>query len=244
MIKLDSIIVVLVVVLIGCQSKKKEIKDNIQDVSINESFKRVVKGNVLISDEFPKIEITVDKEFDYIGSFDFEIIASSDEYSLDMQGKPVAAGERFVFASTDENQSVNKLFIVQFEGFLPENDLIFNYDFSNAEYIGKNKYRHNTWFYDSKIALQENPNGEGAKTRDFLQGKGLLLEYQFMMSRFVGLASKDRKREIIIFYHEMLNKATGYSLDEYENLNGNEEANSILKAFIKRSRESFKITKG
>ncbi len=65
-----------------------------------------------------------------------------------------------------------------------------------------------------------------------------------MMSRFVGLASKDRKNEIIIFYHEMLKTTIGYSLDEYENSLSDEEDNSIRNLFIERSRKSFNIING
>ena len=128
------ILLAISTLLLSCQTKKKEVKDNTQNVSTEKSIVRFVKGHTIISKKLPKIEIKVDEEFSFVGKFDFEIIASSDEYSEDMQGKPVAVGERYVFASTDENQSVNKLFIVQFEGFLPENDLIYNYDFDKSNF--------------------------------------------------------------------------------------------------------------
>lgn len=205
---------------------------------------RYVEGNRIISTELPEIEIEVGGEFSYVGNFDFEILVNSDEYPKELQGKAVAAGERFVFAAVEGNRAIKKLFIVQFEGFLAENDFVYNYNFDRAEYIGDNKYRHNTWFYDSKKLAQENPNNEGAKTRAFLQEKGFQLEDEFMMSRFVGLASEDRKHEIIIFHLEMLKKTTGYSLDEYENSISREEAGTIREALVERSRNSFKIIKG
>ena len=62
-----------------------------------------------------------------------------------------------------------------------------------------------------------------------------------MMSRFVGLASEDRKNEIIIFYIEMLKTSTGYSLDEWENSVPEAEATGIDSSFIARSRMSFRI---
>ncbi len=65
-----------------------------------------------------------------------------------------------------------------------------------------------------------------------------------MMSRFVGLASDDRKNEIIIFYHEMLHKTTGYSLEEYEHSVTSEESALIERSFIDRSNQSFEILKG
>ena len=203
---------------------------------------RLVGANVLISNELPEVTIKVEEEFDYVGNFDFEIIASSDEYDKNLLGKAVAAGERFVFVKADANQVVDKLFIVQFEGFLPHLDYTYNYNFDKAEQIGNNKYRHNTWFYNSKKLAEQSPQGEGAKTRAFLEEKGFVLEDEWMMSRFVGLASENRKNEIIIYHLEMLKKTTGYSLEEYENL-AKKKAEKIRNALVKRSRMSFSIEK-
>lgn len=202
---------------------------------------RMVEGNTIISPNTPKIKIEVADEFDYVGQFDFEIIANSDEYPQNLQGMPVAAGERLVFVKADQDKKVEKLFIVQFEGFLDSNDFVYNYDFSNADFIGDNKYRHNTWYYDNKVAIQENPLGESAKTDAFLKKMGFQTEDHFMMSRFVGLASEDRKNEIIIYYIEMLKASTGYSLDEWENTVPEAEATGIDSSFIARSRTSFRV---
>ncbi len=231
------IIWLVTAVLLSSQAKKEvEFPQN--------TANRSVDGTILISDKLPKIKIKVDDEFKFIGNFDFEIIALSDEYKDEVKGKAIAAGERFVFAVADVNKVVEKLFIVQLEGFLPGFDFKFNYNFANADFIGDNKYRHNTWFYDSKKLAEQNPHGEGAKTRLFLEEKGFKLEDQFMMSRFVGLASEDRKNEIIIFYIEMLNGTTGYTLEEYENLKDGEEAKTIDSSFVERSKKSFTIIEG
>ncbi len=243
MIRLVLFLLVPILFLVY-SNEKNVIKIPVEHDRSEKISDRYVEGNTIISKNLPEIEIEVADEFKYVGVFDFEIFANSDEYPAELQGKAVAAGERFVFAMGDEDRNVKKLFIVQFEGFLEENEFIFNYNFDNAEYIGKNKYRQNSWFYDSASLAEENPYNEGAKTRTFLKDKGFLLEDEYMMSRFVGLASEDRKHEIIIFYIEMLHGTTGYSLKEYENSISKEEADSIRTALVERSRNSFKITKG
>ncbi|MBK7872151.1 MAG: hypothetical protein IPJ74_16520 [Saprospiraceae bacterium] len=88
---------------------------------------------------------------------------------------------------------------------------------------------------------EQNPQNENAKTRKFLQDKGFDSEDQVMMSRFVGLASEDRRNEIIIFYFEMLKETTGYSLTEWENAVSKDKAILIEKDFIERSKQSFTI---
>lgn len=204
---------------------------------------RLVATNLIISSTLPKVVIQVDDEFEYIGNFDFEIIAQSEEYEEALRGRPVASGERAVFVKADENKQIQKLFIVQFEGFFPHLDLRYNYNFSKAEQIGDNKYRHNTWFYNSKKLAEQNPQGEGAKTRAFLEEKGFSLEAELMMSRFVGLASEDRKNEIIIFYLETLKKNTGYSLETYNQLT-DKKKQKIREQLVIRSRNSFSIKEG
>lgn len=201
---------------------------------------RSVEDQLLISPATPSFDIRVADELSYVGRFDFEIIASSDEYPVELQGQPVASGERFVFVSADSDNAVEKLFIVQYEGFLPDNDFIYRYDFSNAGSIGGHKFRHNIWIYDARQNALDNPLGEGAKTLAFLAEKGLSVEPHFMMSRFVGLASEDRKHEIIVFYQEMLKATTGQTLETLARLLEPEVA-QIEDALEQRARASFAI---
>lgn len=202
---------------------------------------RIVKDNVLTSTQLPEIEIAVHQNFKFIGNFDFEITATSEEWPKEVIGKPIAAGERFVFAEADDKKGINKLFIVQFEGFLPQYDFTYNYSFKQAELLGNRKFRHNTWFYNNEKQTAANPKNEGAKTKRFLEAKGYLLEAEFMMSRFLALASEDRKNELIIYYVEMLHKTTGYSLTDWENTLDKPTKKAIRDALIERSRKSFTI---
>ena len=242
--RLLSLAVIAFLLVNACSSSNSENEEKqVQKKEVDLTERQVI-DNVIISEDTPSIKIKVDDEFAFVGKFDFEIIASSEEYPEDLIGKPIASGERLVFLKSDQEQSVEKLFIVQFEGFLPENDLIYNYDFSKAESIGSNKYRHNTWIYDARSMAEQNPSNEGAKTIKFIEDKGFTLQDYFMMSRFVGLASEDRKNEIIIFYQEMLTKTTGLTLDEYEQSTTQADRETIINSLVERSRNSFEIIEG
>ncbi len=238
-------ILCFVSICFGCITKTKD-KKNIAagENSSKMAETRWVVGNRLISKKDPTIEIEVSDNFQYVGSFEFEIQALTDEYSKEAKGKTIAAGDRFVFVDSDEKRAVKKMFIVQLEGFLDNNEFIYNYDLDNAPYIGDNKYRNNTWFYNSKKAALKNPNDEGALTRKFLIEKGYRIADEFMMSRFVGLASADRKKEIIIFYIEMLQDNTKLNLEEFQNNISEDEAARIEQSLIERSKKSFKIVSG
>ena len=118
---------------------------------------RVVKDNVLISDKLPEIKIVLKGKFEYVGRFDFKI-------------RDVAAGERFVFVDAKDGK-VKRLFIAQFEGFLPGIDDFFRYNFANAETYGGHKFRQNTYAYGNREAKENNPQGEASLTFDFLKEK-------------------------------------------------------------------------
>ncbi len=205
---------------------------------------RYVENNTIISNDTPKIMIQVVPELTYIGQFDFTIKAISDEYPENMRGQVIAAGERFVFARYSEAKKIEAQFIVQFEGFLPANDLIYRYRFDEAMTMGNNRYRNNSWFYSEKQLAKENPENESALTRKFLEAKGLIPADHVMMTRFVGLADSTRKNEIIIFYIENLDHS-GYSLKELTGENSDTlKINKAGSELFDRAMKSFKIIDG
>lgn len=205
---------------------------------------RYVENNTIISNHTPKIRIQVVPELTYIGQFDFTIKAASDEYPENMRGQVIAAGERFVFARYSEDKRIEAQFVVQFEGFLPTNDLIYRYRFDDAMTIGKNRYRNNSWFYSDKEYAAEYPEKESALTRKFLEAKGLIPADQVMMTRLVGLADSTRKNEIIFFYIENLDDS-GYMLQELTGENSDTvKVNKARSELFDRAMKSFKIIDG
>lgn len=232
------------VTLAGCETRNRDSVAPLRVDGEPRSSVRTVDGNVLDSPAIPNVAIRVDSSFVFAGSFDIEILANADEWSDSLVGKPIAAGERFLFVDAGPDKSVSRLLIVQFEGFLDNNDQTYNYSFADAEVIGENRYRHNTWFYDSREQAAQNPSGEGARTRAFLAGNGYELEDEHMMSRFVALASADRRNEMIIYYIEMLRCSTGLTLAEWEALESGGGGEDILRRFVDRSRSAFDIVRG
>jgi hypothetical protein len=160
---------------------------------------RAVDNNVLTSRELPPIRITVDREFDYIGSFQFRL-------------GDVAAGERYVFVDAEKGR-VLRTVIAQFEGFLPQSDEIYRYDFSNAMQWNGFRFRDNTFAYNEPAYSKEHPGNEAALTAAFLRRKGFEVPEDWMVSRFVTLGDDSRKHELILFYAEDL-ATTGVGLDQ------------------------------
>ena len=209
------------------------------------SQNRYVDGQNLVSKSLPKTTIKIAPGFHFVGRFDFVIKAMSEEYEASLRGKPVAEGERFVFAKTDSLNPdwVEKLFIVQFEGFYENLDLTYNYDLSNGIQMGDLKYRNNTWFYNNQENIAQNPEGEAAKTQRLLEEKGLKTKDEVLMSRFVTVVDESRKNEMIIYYLEF-GENNDFSLTDYDA--GNYEkifVGNFEMQLIKRSLQSFEILK-
>ncbi len=197
---------------------------------VNESNpRRFVNGNILTSKEFPNIQVQVDKAFQYLGKFQFTIHG-------------MAKGERYVFAELKANK-IKRLFIFQFEEFLPESTETYNYSFKDALDMGGYKFKQNTFAFSNQQSKNENPTNEGTLTADFLAGKGYLLEDELMASRFVTVPDAERKHELILFYIESI-QDSGQRLEEF--YKGDEKTaiwDQISKELTQRSTENFVILK-
>lgn len=199
---------------------------SVNSVCARNDERRVV-NNLLISDKLPKIKIAVDKKFKYAGRFDFKI-------------RDVAAGERHVFVDA-KNGRVKRMFIAQFEGFLPGVDDFYRYSFDNAQLFGAHKFRHNTFAYSSKESRRENPENEGVLTVDFLQKKGYSVEDELMASRFLTVPDEEKKHELILFYIENVSAANHALSEFYKDDEPTEVWKNISKDLTRRSLKAFEI---
>ncbi len=190
--------------------------------------RRVEKGT-LSSSELPRITVTVDKAFTYVGRFDFIL-------------KGIAKGERFIFVDAGRGKTVNRLFIAQFEGFLPDQPHTYNYSFANAELMAGYKFRQNTYAYSNAEAARSNPDAEAALTSKFLRERGFKLEDELMMSRFLTVPDAERKNELILFYLENVS-TTGKTISDF--YSGDEETavwRGISVGLTARSRKAFQVS--
>ncbi len=199
----------------------------VESVVFGQAPDRRVVDNTLISAALPRIEVEIDKSFKYIGRFPFRI-------------RNVAAGERHLFVER-ANGKVERMFIEQFEGFLPHIDNFYRYKFENAMELGAFKFRQNNYAYSNKQARKENPFSEGVLTEDFLKIRGFELEDELMMSRFVAVVSEDKKHEFILYYAENVSESD-HTLDEfYENDKPTAIWIQISIGLTERSLKSFKV---
>jgi hypothetical protein len=183
---------------------------------------------VLISREDPSLAIKVANEFEFVGRHPFTI-------------RDVAAGERFVFVQAEDHR-VEKLFMVQFEGFLPGVNDFYRYDLAGNPMVANYPFRSNGYAFNIVESITANPKSESAATYPFLKSKGFSVPDELMMWRSLTVADKARNKEMIIFYLEDV-KSTGLTLaDLYVDDSATDVWINIQKDLEIRANDSFQLS--
>lgn len=193
-----------------------------------ENVHRFIRDGVLISLEEPSLAIDVKDSFTFVGRHPFTI-------------RDVAAGERFDFVDS-ENDLIHRLFIVQFEGFLPGVDDFYRYDLTGSPVVANYPFRSNGYAFNIVKAIAANPKSESAATYPFLKSKGYLVPDNWMQWRSLTVADQARNKEMILFYVENVD-TTGLSLtDLYEEDTATDAWTNIQKDLEVRANGSFRLT--
>jgi len=193
----------------------------------SEPPERGFENGVFTSERFPLIRMKVDPAFTYIGSVTFEL-------------KSIALVDRHIFVDAD-GERINRMIVLQFEGFLDNNDHTYLWGVTNPISLGEHDYKHNTFFFDTSRAIAENPGAETDHTVAFLERERYQLASEQMVSRFARVVDAARRHELIIFYHENV-VATGHSLAEISEDGGILPQHiAIAEALTRRSLKSFSV---
>ena len=186
------------------------------------------QDGVLISLQQPTLAIDVDDSFTFVGRHPFTI-------------RDVAAGERFVYVDS-EGDLIQRLFIVQFEGFLPGVDNFYRYDLTESPVVANYPFRSNGYAFDIVEAIAANPRSESAATYPYLESKGYSVPAHWMMWRSLTIADQARNKKMILFYVENVD-SSGLSLtDFYEEDEATVEWINIQKEMEIRANDSFRLT--
>jgi hypothetical protein len=142
-----------------------------------------VKGHqIVVSNKNPAIHIKVDTSLHYIGTIESNVDST-------------AKFQEFVFGNI-ENGHLGRTFIVHFEHFLTSNFLTFNYPRFRMAIIGKYEYLHQIWY------LKDPEIFKIKELSALLNEKGLLVEPEWLMNRYVRVVDRNSKNELILFYLE------------------------------------------
>lgn len=191
------------------------------------SLKRTVENNVLHSNSLPEMTLYVSRDFGYYGSLVFDL-------------KEIARVERHVFVEA-ESGTARRMFIVQFENFLLDNDYTYNWQIRTPMTLCGVDWQQNPYFFNNAENIRADPGAESDHTTRFLNANGLTVEDELMMSRFARIVDKEKRHEIILFYIENVS-ATGHTLEEIsKDGDVRSKHQQIAENLVARSLQNFEL---
>lgn len=150
---------------------------------------RHVKGQILTSKSMPQLRLKFDKKFKFGGAHEFVLYDR-------------AKAEQFFFIEA-ENKKIKRLYMLQFESFLPNIQGKYDYNEPQTVEVGGLKYFSNSENIPNvEMALQAVPDSDIAKAAKFLQDKGFVLMKSLKYQRFVRVLDDAKRSEFIMLYIE------------------------------------------
>ena len=181
--------------------------------------KRSVKGQVLSSDSLPPLRIKFKKSFKFIGSQSFVLYDR-------------AQVEQFFFVEGDVRGQIKRMYMVQFEGSLPNAKVTYDYPATGTITLGKESYVVNAEVISNvPAALKQDSQSDIARAGSFLENRRLRLAEEITFQRFVRVVDEAKQNEIILVYVE-----AGNAL-------GSTEKEKMLQQFSERSVKGLKVSK-
>jgi hypothetical protein len=201
-----------------------------QEMKASAQQQRRVKGQTLTSDVLPPIKIKFDKDFKYVGNQSFILYNS-------------AQVEQFFFVAADKGR-IKGMFMVQFEGYLPNNTHTYNYKIGNTVKLGELDFMYDTAVVKVPDFRKLSPDSDAGRAAVFIEAKGYKVEGEDLVyQRFVRLVDEARRNELLIFYYENLNGTGLNAADLSEKGRAAGEREKVFQDVMKRALKSFTISK-
>ncbi len=188
---------------------------------------RRVEGNVITSLREPKVRIELPKAAQYVGADRFVLYE-------------IADCELHVFVEADAQKKVQRLYWVQFEGYLPSKpELKHTYDSPRHAQIGGLDF-----YVDTSISTRDSKskNGsDGEHVRALLRAKGYLRPESMASVRLVHLLDESKRQELMIIYAEDLGPTGLAAADLQENGPAHGQWPKIEESAIERATRALKL---
>ena len=236
---LGFILFIVIATFLSCSAPTKE------DYAPFLEFQAEMVDSILVSSAFPKGEISFDENIKYIGSETFILYE-------------VARCEIHLFVELDTLGGYERIFWIQYEGYLPSNLLSFpaslkpgglKYDYSDEphkENISGKEFYLRTGIFSIDFTEEELAGTNKPGDSDFthvarlLYHNGININSDVLSIRMVHL-NHDRNEELMIIYYESI-KEEDQKIIRLEG-KGKDSPNwdIVSKDLITRAKERFKL---
>lgn len=192
---------------------------------------RRVKGQVLTSTYLPPARLKFDKAFKHVGSQKFTLFER-------------AEAEQFYFVDADKQQRIKRMYIVQFEGYLPNIDATYDYPATKIVDLAGEKYIVEAQLVPSvSTVLKQRPESDAARAVSFLEGKGYRGGESVLFHRFVRIVDEAKRNEFILIYIEDLSDTGFTAADFAKDGRAFSQKEKILQELSSRALKGFTVLK-
>lgn len=182
---------------------------------------RRVRGQVLTSASLPSIRIRFGEAFKHVGSQQFILYER-------------AQVEQHFFVDADKQQRIKRMYMVQFEGYLPNISGSYNYSVTKTVSLAGHSYIVDVEVITNvRAAIKQDVQSDVARAASFLEGKGYRFGEGIVFQRFVRLVDEAKRSEFILVYVEDLDRAGADGA----------EKGKATQEFSGRALKGFKILK-
>lgn len=149
---------------------------------------RTVNGQRLTSTAQPAVQLEFAPAFQYSGTQSFLLYG-------------VAQAEQHFFVAADSARRIQRLYWVQFEHYLPDNQRQYNYPASPTLTLGGLEFLTDAATWSAQTA--ERPDSDGSRMRAYLNAQGYRWPANEMrLQRLVHLPDAARRHELMLIYLE------------------------------------------
>jgi hypothetical protein len=153
---------------------------------------REVRGQTIISNELPKADLTISKDFRYVGGQRVNLYGMAD-------------AEQHVFVVAGTSGAVQRFYWVQFEHRLPADKHTYDYKLNGTTDIGGLSFVYDIKSWPDYAANNaEDPASDGAAIARLLAEHNLAFPKRAARVRMFHLPTPDHRTELMIIYGEAL----------------------------------------
>jgi hypothetical protein len=185
-------------------------------------------GNVITSARDPKVWIEVPKTAHYLGADRFVLLG-------------IADCELHIFVDADANKTVQRLYWIQFEGYLPTKpEFAHTYDSPRHTTLGGMDFYVDTWVRATNAPTT--PGSDWEHVKAMIDDKGYRLPAGMMSVRLVHLLDPSKRKELMIIYSQDI-ASTGFSGNQLAD-GGSEHGRwpAIADALVESARGKLQLT--
>jgi hypothetical protein len=187
---------------------------------------RLVHGTTITSRHDPAVTIRLPKAARYAGA------ARWDLYD-------VCDAEIHVFVEADAQKQVQRLYWVQFEGYLPNNIYRYDYPFTEKTTQGGREFDVSASYDPSNKPVR--PGSDFERVRALVAAAGYHLAPENMSVRLVNMLDDSKRKELMFIYSEDL-ALSGTTIEGLNLPEGTAKWEALKAGLLERAKERIRLT--